>query len=431
MGLLSEDDQNLCLTIFNISRNHDLLGLYCAKTKEELNNVIIQLNKLKIDYFNVSNEIGESSLKFYSTKLIIGLESDIKKKENSLPLDINYIHGIPDLDIFERRNNLYLRKNNKRKIVFENKKWYQEIAWRIIRSYELRLVGKKEIRYEIEIEQLMPNFISNKELEDIYRKLSTVNRIALPSIIELLQKGLSREKMRYGTTLTDGFSSEALKYRHRILEFQHRMHPDISNFPRAFIYNNNSLIDPPYMVQERYWTYDRYKNRCIWLHTVDKSNSSQTVNEKEIEFIVRELSKFLEFTSRNPQPPDHKRSFWEVAILTFYLEQESAIRRRLRKIFKSNSFQHFWTKNRSVHVQLCTVDRFQGHEAEIVFLSFVRNYGIGFLNSPNRLNVSLTRARYQLVIIGNRDHFKNQYKVKEKSELLMDLANNTALDLNY
>ncbi len=30
---------------------------------------------------------------------------------------------------------------------------------------------------------------------------------------------------------------------------------------------------------------------------------------------------------------------------------------------------------------------------------------MGFLNSPNRLNVALTRARYQIVLIGHRSFF--------------------------
>jgi superfamily I DNA and/or RNA helicase len=48
------------------------------------------------------------------------------------------------------------------------------------------------------------------------------------------------------------------------------------------------------------------------------------------------------------------------------------------------------------------VDRFQGHEADVVYLAFVNRRPTYFLQSPNRLNVALTRARYQLVIVGNR-----------------------------
>ena len=53
-------------------------------------------------------------------------------------------------------------------------------------------------------------------------------------------------------------------------------------------------------------------------------------------------------------------------------------------------------------IELCTVDRFQGHEADFVLISFANRRSTSFLESPNRLNVALTRARYQRVIIGDR-----------------------------
>ena len=49
-----------------------------------------------------------------------------------------------------------------------------------------------------------------------------------------------------------------------------------------------------------------------------------------------------------------------------------------------------------------TVDKVQGREADIVFLSLVRNNNIGFMDNPNRINVAITRAKYQLVLVGNR-----------------------------
>ena len=69
---------------------------------------------------------------------------------------------------------------------------------------------------------------------------------------------------------------------------------------------------------------------------------------------------------------------------------------------------------------LCTVDRFQGHEADLVLLSFVKSGSVGFLNSPNRLNVALTRARYQIVLIGDQAWLGSD---RCRSELLQALAN--------
>ena len=52
-----------------------------------------------------------------------------------------------------------------------------------------------------------------------------------------------------------------------------------------------------------------------------------------------------------------------------------------------------------------TVDRFQGREADLVLLSMRNTSRVGFLDSPNRLNVAVTRARQQLVVIGNAGYF--------------------------
>lgn len=59
-----------------------------------------------------------------------------------------------------------------------------------------------------------------------------------------------------------------------------------------------------------------------------------------------------------------------------------------------------------------TVDSFQGSEADIVILSLVRNNAmtggraLGFLRDRRRLNVALSRARSQLVIVGSLDFLR-------------------------
>jgi regulator of nonsense transcripts 1 len=55
-------------------------------------------------------------------------------------------------------------------------------------------------------------------------------------------------------------------------------------------------------------------------------------------------------------------------------------------------------------LKIATVDSFQGGECDYIIMSCVRTgLTIGFVKDRRRMNVSLTRARYGLVIIGNRD----------------------------
>ena len=65
-------------------------------------------------------------------------------------------------------------------------------------------------------------------------------------------------------------------------------------------------------------------------------------------------------------------------------------------------------------IQVMTVDSFQGSEADIVFLSFVRSNlksKIGFLNDPQRLNVALTRAKFILLIFGSSRTLENSENI--------------------
>jgi len=56
--------------------------------------------------------------------------------------------------------------------------------------------------------------------------------------------------------------------------------------------------------------------------------------------------------------------------------------------------------------RIATVDSFQGGESDVVIITYVRsnaNQGIGFIGDPNRVNVTHTRARREMLVIADSD----------------------------
>lgn len=105
-------------------------------------------------------------------------------------------------------------------------------------------------------------------------------------------------------------------------------------------------------------------------------------------------------------PPDHVR------VITFYSAQAAMIK------------GYLWQR-RLGNVNVSTVDSFQGSESDVVVVSIVRtgNYGsIGFLSDRRRLNVSLTRARMQLIVVGNATSLKAERGPESRTihNLVMD-----------
>ncbi|KAF3228249.1 hypothetical protein TWF106_007498 [Orbilia oligospora] len=67
-------------------------------------------------------------------------------------------------------------------------------------------------------------------------------------------------------------------------------------------------------------------------------------------------------------------------------------------------------------IKISTIDNYQGEESDIVIVSLTRSNStgdIGFMASPQRVNVLLSRARNALIMIGNADTFMNSCKGKD------------------
>jgi superfamily I DNA and/or RNA helicase len=114
---------------------------------------------------------------------------------------------------------------------------------------------------------------------------------------------------------------------------------------------------------------------------------------------LKQILESDEFTTALAEDLGASRKGHEVpiGIICFYSKQRDVIDRLLS--------EEVGLAERRRWVKVDTVDGYQGKENRIIILSTVRNnpHGVvGFLRSPNRINVAMSRAMERLVIVGSR-----------------------------
>lgn len=348
-----------------------------------------------------------------------------------LPADLLNTTGIP-LPLHDRRRAASGRHSKGRSSSeYEDSSWEYEVAWRLERMYELRSTPAAAASYQTQIDVLIPRWLSEWEQSQLREKIERVKQIAFPSALETFRRGMGTKGTVPDSSLALGLTEEIFDNRSVSLAYQHRMHPEISKFPREEVYEGKLLKDSSRMLEARRWEFPRYSTRVRWMNVEGKRFSRANENLEEADLISEELEHFRRWSRSHPRSTVDAEVSWEAAVLTFYRPQEATLRGRLQRQFgQPTRWQRFEDRTAHLKVVLATVDRFQGQEADIVFLSFVRTRGIGFLDNPNRLNVALTRARYQLVLVGNHRLFAERIR-SERGALLRKLARSTPPDLTW
>jgi len=203
------------------------------------------------------------------------------------------------------------------------------------------------------------------------------------------------------------------------LNIQRRMHPEIADIMRATLYpyleDHESTLDraPVPMIRDRIWWLDhkRPEDTPDPRSPIAKSFS----NAFEVEMVaglVEHLVKSNEY------------DFKDITILTPYNGQLAAFTERF------SGMCSLWLSEKDhealIHegllnpealmiegktdiqissmLKLATIDNFQGEESKVIILSTVRSNPegrLGFLRTPNRINVGCSRARNGFYIVGN------------------------------
>ena len=202
-----------------------------------------------------------------------------------------------------------------------------------------------------------------------------------------------------------------------LLEIQYRMHPKIAEFVSKNFYGGKLKNG----ITEKDRTNNEFNNKFNWpnknfpiifinVEGKNKISSSGTSYTNEMECFT------LLYLIKNKFP---KEEIENSSIITPYLGQKELLEEYL--------------EDYKIDIETSSVDAFQGKEKDFIIINTVRNNKnceIGFLKDVKRLNVSISRAKYGLIIIGNADclynaKIENKYTIWRK--YIEYIKNNNAL----
>ncbi|KAM3466603.1 hypothetical protein NHJ6243_000658 [Beauveria neobassiana] len=209
-------------------------------------------------------------------------------------------------------------------------------------------------------------------------------------------------------------------YHHSTLLRQHRMHPDISLLVRSMTY-------PDLLDGEK--TFSRpavrgMRDRVTFVHHShpegnigdcgDRFESDQKTS-KQNRFEAEMILKTVKYLGQQGYKTEN------MVVLTPYLGQLRLLREMLgrendpllndldsHELIRAGLLTVAAGKTTRGRLRISTIDNYQGEESDIVIASLTRsnNRGdIGFMKSPERLNVLLSRARDAIIMFGNMETF--------------------------
>lgn len=224
----------------------------------------------------------------------------------------------------------------------------------------------------------------------------------LPALV----KSKISENAGFGRSLFERLSS--LGHKKHLLDVQYRMHPSISKFPNANFYDKrisdgSNVLHPSY--EKRYLAGKMYGPYSFISIEAGKETSGKNgrgwKNVIEAEVVAAIIKSLYRAFST-------KKEKIGVGVISPYTAQVSSIQEKVKKTYSTKD-------NVSVKVQ--SIDGFQGGEEDIIIISTVRSNkagNVGFLDKLQRTNVSLTRAKHCLWIVGSGSTLLKSNSVWEK-----------------
>ena len=181
-----------------------------------------------------------------------------------------------------------------------------------------------------------------------------------------------------------------------ILQRQGRMHPDIAAFPNEFFYQQEQLQPVPCPHQ--------LETGLDYLEPSEDALDEQ-LKQHRVLFLPAddEASLVVDVLQRLYRQIGHERfdAAHSIGVIVTYRHQIAMIRREMARLGLSQLEE----------ISIDTVERYQGSQRDVIIYSTGVQDGLDFLTAncfqedghtiDRKLNVALTRARKQLIMIGN------------------------------
>lgn len=189
------------------------------------------------------------------------------------------------------------------------------------------------------------------------------------------------------------------------LERQYRMHQKINDLVSSMFYEGGlvpdiSVANARLKAMLKPWEEKRSAPVIVCFNVRGKEalygDSKSFYNQAEIDFVTGLVARYLA-QGLGPE---------QIGVITPYKAQAQLLTQSLQA---------------TNQIEVDTVDAFQGREKDMIILSFVRSNRsgqVGFLKDFRRLNVSISRAKHKLLLVGNLETLKEEPLYKELLETI-------------
>jgi superfamily I DNA and/or RNA helicase len=322
---------------------------------------------------------------YYPTKI-----KELKSRQNSLEIALNHFSFDNKMKEYSQlsmqlfKSELYKKYNRNKREKYEmtqlrskSEKFLKDYPVIMSTTYSLRRCLAEGITYDY----VIIDESSQVDLATGALALSCAKRAVIVGDLKQLPNVVNDRMKEKTDAVFDDFSiPEPYRYSNHsllasimeifpripktLLREHYRCHPKIIEFCNQKFYDNQLII----LTEPK-----SEREPLIVYKTTAGNHAREKTNQRQIDMIINEII------------PKEKLESIDLGIVTPYRNQTNALQQAFNE----------------TQIKADTVDKFQGRENDVIILSTVDNEISEFTDNPNRLNVAISRAIKQLILIVN------------------------------